>query len=157
MSSPYHCEPPFHPDPGQSEDVLSGKLYLVCGRCVKQPGVYSSWPSADAQYKHVPGATVKRYWDYRELRAGTPIASSASMIIRWTRCVCVQILITPHRFPQPHPHAVHFHLPAAGTVVAFVTAAAIAQIPNPQSLPATHSIASLTHPVTHATRPIAPS
>ncbi|KAJ7336150.1 hypothetical protein DFH08DRAFT_965050 [Mycena albidolilacea] len=140
MSSPYRCEPPFHPDPGQSEDVPSGKLYLVCGRCVKQPGVYSSWPSADAQYMHVPGATVKRYWDYRELRAA------------WhARCE-----LGEHDH-LPHPHAVRFHLPAARTVVAFVTAAAIAQIPNPQSLPATHSIASLTHPVTHATRPIAPS
>ncbi|KAF8145015.1 hypothetical protein K438DRAFT_1992271 [Mycena galopus ATCC 62051] len=70
MSSPfYRCEPPFYADPGQPDQPLKGrKLYLVCGRLVQQPGVYTSWPSADAQYKNVSGATVKSYRDYNELR-----------------------------------------------------------------------------------------
>ncbi|KAF8197795.1 hypothetical protein K438DRAFT_1967355 [Mycena galopus ATCC 62051] len=71
MASPYHCEPPFYPDPGEAHKLVGGrhKLYLVCGRFVEQPGVYTSWPSADAQYKHISGATVKSYRDYNELKA----------------------------------------------------------------------------------------
>ncbi|KAJ6448975.1 hypothetical protein C8R47DRAFT_1230835 [Mycena vitilis] len=70
MSStdPFHCEPPFHPDPGQEDEPLLGrKLYLVCGRHVKKPGFYM--PSADLQYKHVSGATLKGYYDFCDLRA----------------------------------------------------------------------------------------
>ncbi|KAJ7812571.1 hypothetical protein B0H14DRAFT_3478740 [Mycena olivaceomarginata] len=141
MSSPYRCEPPFHPDPGQSEDVPSGKLYLVCRRRVKQPGVYSSWPSADAQYKHVPGATVKRYWDLPRIEGcmACPVASSASMIIRPTPTRSASTSLRPAlsspSSPLPPLRRYRIHSP----------------------LPATHSIPSLAHPVTHATHPIAPS
>ncbi|KAJ7669561.1 hypothetical protein DFH06DRAFT_1321617 [Mycena polygramma] len=66
----FRCEPPFHADPGQENEPLMGrKLYLVCGRNVKKPGYYISWPSADLQYKHVSGATLKGYYDFSDLRA----------------------------------------------------------------------------------------
>ncbi|KAJ7851006.1 hypothetical protein B0H14DRAFT_3451581 [Mycena olivaceomarginata] len=69
-TSPYRCNPPYYPDPGEPNTLLARrKLYLVCGRRVKKPGMYTSWASADAQYKHVPGATVKGYRDYNELKA----------------------------------------------------------------------------------------
>ncbi|KAJ7829166.1 hypothetical protein B0H14DRAFT_2594209 [Mycena olivaceomarginata] len=56
--------------PGQPDHPVSGrKLYLICGKLVKCAGVYTSWASANAQYKKVPAATVKSYWDYTELRA----------------------------------------------------------------------------------------
>ncbi|KAJ7601669.1 hypothetical protein DFH06DRAFT_1352328 [Mycena polygramma] len=65
----YRCDPPFHPDPGQPARPLSGqKMFLVCGRNVKAPGYYVSWPSADAQYKHVSGATLKGYYNFGLLR-----------------------------------------------------------------------------------------
>ncbi|KAJ7821557.1 hypothetical protein B0H14DRAFT_3471464 [Mycena olivaceomarginata] len=57
-------------DPGQPAEIPRGKkLYLVCGRLVERPGVYTSWTSANAQYKNVSGATVKGFWYYKELRA----------------------------------------------------------------------------------------
>ncbi|KAF7326474.1 CxC2 domain-containing protein [Mycena venus] len=69
-TSPYRCNPPYHPDPGKPDTPSAGKkLYLVCGRRVNKPGMYTLWASADAQYKYVSGATVKAYWDYNELRA----------------------------------------------------------------------------------------
>ncbi|KAF8139537.1 hypothetical protein K438DRAFT_1879740, partial [Mycena galopus ATCC 62051] len=69
MSSPYRCDPPFHPDPGQPTTTPGRKLYLVCGRLVRLPGVYTSWPSADAEYKNISGTTVKSYCDHAELKA----------------------------------------------------------------------------------------
>ncbi|KAJ6459377.1 hypothetical protein C8R47DRAFT_1081340 [Mycena vitilis] len=45
------------------------KLYLVCGRNVKHPGYYTSWPSADVEYSRVSGATCKGYYDLSELRS----------------------------------------------------------------------------------------
>ncbi|KAJ7798674.1 hypothetical protein B0H14DRAFT_3492368 [Mycena olivaceomarginata] len=67
---PYRCEPPYHRDPGEPNRLLTGqKMYLVCGRLVRKPGLYTSWPSADTQYKHVSGATVKRYHNYDHLLA----------------------------------------------------------------------------------------
>ncbi|KAJ7360904.1 hypothetical protein DFH08DRAFT_951541 [Mycena albidolilacea] len=69
-TSPYRCNPPYYPHPGEPNTLLARrKLYLVCSRRVKKPGMYTSWASADAQYKHVPGATVKGYRDYNELKA----------------------------------------------------------------------------------------
>ncbi|KAJ6479766.1 hypothetical protein C8R45DRAFT_1101210 [Mycena sanguinolenta] len=65
----YRCEPVFHPDPGEPAQPLPGqKMFLVCGKYVQAPGYYVSWPSADAQYKGVSGATLKGYRDFAELR-----------------------------------------------------------------------------------------
>ncbi|KAJ6461986.1 hypothetical protein C8R47DRAFT_1225619 [Mycena vitilis] len=52
---------PDRPQPGQ-------KMFLVCGRNVKAPGYYVSWPSADFQYKRVSGASLKGYYDFSSLR-----------------------------------------------------------------------------------------
>ncbi|KAJ6487489.1 hypothetical protein C8R47DRAFT_1216258 [Mycena vitilis] len=65
----YRCDPPFYPDPGQPDQPRPGqKMFLVCGRNVKAPGYYVSWPSADLQYKHISGATLKGYYDFPSLR-----------------------------------------------------------------------------------------
>ncbi|KAJ6477685.1 hypothetical protein C8R45DRAFT_1101995 [Mycena sanguinolenta] len=69
-TSPYRCNPPYHPDRGEpARPVLGRKMYLVCGRLVKKPGFYTSWPSADAQYKGVSGASIKGYHNYDDLVA----------------------------------------------------------------------------------------
>ncbi|KAJ7896185.1 hypothetical protein B0H13DRAFT_1885266 [Mycena leptocephala] len=69
----YRCEPPFYADPGQPPRPLHGQqMYLVCGRNVQAPGYYVSWsglPSAELQYKHNSGATVKGYHDFQALKA----------------------------------------------------------------------------------------
>ncbi|KAJ7494557.1 hypothetical protein B0H11DRAFT_2227364 [Mycena galericulata] len=72
MSSadPYRCDPPFYADPSQPTSPVPGqRVYLVCGRNVKNPGVYGSWPSADAEYKGVSDATLKGYTDWGLLRS----------------------------------------------------------------------------------------
>ncbi|KAJ7446809.1 hypothetical protein B0H11DRAFT_2248575 [Mycena galericulata] len=72
MSSddPYRCDPPFYADPSQPTSPVPGsRVYLVCGRNVKNPGVYSSWPSADAEYKGVSDATLKGYTNWGLLRS----------------------------------------------------------------------------------------
>ncbi|KAJ7191677.1 hypothetical protein B0H12DRAFT_1246255 [Mycena haematopus] len=69
-STPNRCQPPYHPDPGESKTLEIGrKMYLVCGKLVRKPGVYTSWPSADAQFKGVSGATLKGYYRYDHLLA----------------------------------------------------------------------------------------
>ncbi|KAJ7432043.1 hypothetical protein B0H11DRAFT_2261106 [Mycena galericulata] len=66
----YRCDPPFYADPLQSTSPVPGqRVYLVCGRNVKNPGVYGSWPSADAEYKGVSGATLKGYTDRKLLNS----------------------------------------------------------------------------------------
>ncbi|KAJ7761169.1 hypothetical protein DFH07DRAFT_957247 [Mycena maculata] len=67
----YRCEPPFYPDPDQPPDepLLRRRLYLVCGRNVKHPGAYVSWPSAEAEYTGVSSATVKAYSSWSILRS----------------------------------------------------------------------------------------
>ncbi|KAJ7919818.1 hypothetical protein B0H13DRAFT_2320106 [Mycena leptocephala] len=65
----YRCDPTFYPDPGEPQQPLPGqKMYLVCGQKVQAPGYYVSWPSADLQYKHVSGATLKGYYNLEELK-----------------------------------------------------------------------------------------
>ncbi|KAJ7917980.1 hypothetical protein B0H13DRAFT_2321776 [Mycena leptocephala] len=59
MSSP-KCPIPQYPDDPNSTSPVK-KYYLVTGANVRQPGVYHSWPSADAQYKKVSAATLKGY------------------------------------------------------------------------------------------------
>ncbi|KAF7351522.1 hypothetical protein MSAN_01584600 [Mycena sanguinolenta] len=69
-SSPFRCMPPYYPAPGESETLVLGKkMYLVCGKLVSKPGIYTSWPTADAQYKGVSGASIKGYYDYKLLVA----------------------------------------------------------------------------------------
>ncbi|KAJ7149515.1 hypothetical protein C8R43DRAFT_1128509 [Mycena crocata] len=69
----YRCEPPFFPDPGQPTQPQPGqKLYLVCGRNLRAPGVYASWPTAEAEWKSVPrdsGSSCKSYYSLSKLRS----------------------------------------------------------------------------------------
>ncbi|KAJ7496061.1 hypothetical protein B0H11DRAFT_1910325 [Mycena galericulata] len=60
MSRPSHCAVPIHLDPGASGANIQ-KYYLVTGVKPEVAGAYGSWPSADAQYKKVPSATLKGY------------------------------------------------------------------------------------------------
>ncbi|KAJ6595065.1 hypothetical protein DFH09DRAFT_1305748 [Mycena vulgaris] len=70
MDAIFRCRVPFYADPGQPDGPQVGqKIYLVTGRNVGAPGVYVSWPSADAQYKSVPGATLKGYKTWEPLVA----------------------------------------------------------------------------------------
>ncbi|KAJ7022493.1 hypothetical protein C8F04DRAFT_1272607 [Mycena alexandri] len=63
------CAVPFHPDPGQPAHPTGSKHYLVTGSNVVKPGAYSSWTSADAQYKGVSGATMKGYKSWTALES----------------------------------------------------------------------------------------
>ncbi|KAJ7434842.1 hypothetical protein B0H11DRAFT_2257925 [Mycena galericulata] len=58
-SSPVHCEVPIHRDPGSEGPVT--KYYLVTGINVETPGAYTSWHSANAQYRNVSSASLKGY------------------------------------------------------------------------------------------------
>ncbi|KAJ6448047.1 hypothetical protein C8R47DRAFT_1211926 [Mycena vitilis] len=64
------CKVPVHRDAGATDENPS-KYYLVTGTNVEAPGAYISWPSADAQYKKAPGATLKGYTpaEWRNLEA----------------------------------------------------------------------------------------
>ncbi|KAF8190275.1 hypothetical protein K438DRAFT_1971146 [Mycena galopus ATCC 62051] len=70
LMSRYRCEPCFYPDPGEpATPPKNQKVYLVCGGEVMKPGGYLSWPSADAAYKFVSGATLRSYRNWDLLRA----------------------------------------------------------------------------------------
>ncbi|KAJ7727866.1 hypothetical protein B0H14DRAFT_3518739 [Mycena olivaceomarginata] len=119
MASPpslFRCDPPYHLDPGELDAPLAGrKMYLVCGTFVERPGVYTSWPSAHAQYHHVSGATVKSYLDYNDLRAA------------WhARCD-----LGEHPHPANRQHAVATHQPRDQTSSAPLTPFRSAPIASP--------------------------
>ncbi|KAJ7178239.1 hypothetical protein C8R46DRAFT_1212935 [Mycena filopes] len=62
------CPVPFYPDPGEPNSPAGArKIYLVMGKNVSKPGAYTSWPSADVQYRTVSSATVKGYKNWAEL------------------------------------------------------------------------------------------
>ncbi|KAJ7186593.1 hypothetical protein C8R46DRAFT_1206597 [Mycena filopes] len=58
-TAPSEAMLPIWTDPGGTTSPR--KYYLVTGASVVQPGAYTSWGSADAQYKRAPAATVKGY------------------------------------------------------------------------------------------------
>ncbi|KAJ7021006.1 hypothetical protein C8F04DRAFT_1187296 [Mycena alexandri] len=65
----HRCAVPFHPDPGQPARPTGPKFYLVTGANVVKPGAYSSWTSADAQYKGVSNVTLKGYTSWGALQS----------------------------------------------------------------------------------------